>query len=319
MTACSFASGLSRPVAACGTTRGSKRGLPLPFGEYRRQGAPCQAKRGDGKAMGTDDPLRALEVAVPQDQRPANELKQLKEAQLYSWATLPEAAYLQRLALIFLFFFAFVGGPISYQTFDPLAQPLLWGLSATVGSLVIVAIAVVRIYLGWSYVGDRLMSAAGEAAGAGQGRAGEEEEEERVEYEESGWYDGEVFVKPPELLTRDRLLGMYEVKPVMAKLRTTLIGSGLALALCASALAGAISSSTDADGMYGRGAGKPRVTSDGLIFSSKVSDLSQLKEDDELAAAEAASLGGMPGYCADRVLRAAAGGQYCGQYDQQRR
>ncbi|KAJ9531431.1 hypothetical protein V8C86DRAFT_2471765 [Haematococcus lacustris] len=300
MTACSFASGLSRPVAACGTTRGSKRGLPLPFGEYRRQGAPCQAKRGDGKAMGTDDPLRALEVAVPQDQRPANELKQLKEAQLYSWATLPEAAYLQRLALIFLFFFAFVGGPISYQTFDPLAQPLLWGLSATVGSLVIVAIAVVRIYLGWSYVGDRLMSAA-------------------VEYEESGWYDGEVFVKPPELLTRDRLLGMYEVKPVMAKLRTTLIGSGLALALCASALAGAISSSTDADGMYGRGAGKPRVTSDGLIFSSKVSDLSQLKEDDELAAAEAASLGGMPGYCADRVLRAAAGGQYCGQYDQQRR
>jgi len=32
-----------------------------------------------------------------------------------------------------------------------------------------------------------------------------------VDYEETGWYDGEVFVKPPEVLTRDRLLGMYEV------------------------------------------------------------------------------------------------------------
>ena len=30
-----------------------------------------------------------------------------------------------------------------------------------------------RIYLGWSYVGDRLLSAA-------------------VEYEETGWYDGQV-------------------------------------------------------------------------------------------------------------------------------
>jgi hypothetical protein len=36
-------------------------------------------------------------------------------------------------------------------------------MSASVGSLVVVAIVVVRIYLGWQYVGDRLMSAAGEA------------------------------------------------------------------------------------------------------------------------------------------------------------
>jgi hypothetical protein len=32
-----------------------------------------------------------------------------------------------------------------------------------------------------------------------------------VEYEETGWYDGETFVKSPELLMRDRLLGTYEV------------------------------------------------------------------------------------------------------------
>lgn len=32
-------------------------------------------------------------------------------------------------------------------------------------------------------------------------------------------YDGQVFVKPPEVLARDRLLGTYEVRPVLARLR----------------------------------------------------------------------------------------------------
>lgn len=65
-------------------------------------------------------------------------------------------------------------------------------MSAAIGALVVVAVAVLRIYLGWAYVGDRLLSAA-------------------VEYEETGWYDGQLFVKPPEILARDRLLGSYEV------------------------------------------------------------------------------------------------------------
>ena len=49
-----------------------------------------------------------------------------------------------------------------------LSQPLEWFLSGTTGALVVVAVVVIRIYLGWSYVGDRLLSAA-------------------VPYEETGW------------------------------------------------------------------------------------------------------------------------------------
>lgn len=79
-------------------------------------------------------------------------------------------------------------------------QPIEWLLSGATGSMVVVALVVLRIYLGWSYVGDRLLSAA-------------------VAYEETGWYDGQTFIKPPEVLTRDRLLGMYEVKPILRKLR----------------------------------------------------------------------------------------------------
>jgi hypothetical protein len=39
-------------------------------------------------------------------------------------------------------------------------------------------------------------------------------------------YDGQTFVKPPEVLTRDRLLATYTTKPIMAKLRQTLLGAG---------------------------------------------------------------------------------------------
>ncbi len=41
-------------------------------------------------------------------------------------------------------------------------------LSGAVGAAFVVSLAVLRIYLGWSYVGDRLLSAA-------------------VAYEETGW------------------------------------------------------------------------------------------------------------------------------------
>jgi len=45
-------------------------------------------------------------------------------------------------------------------------------------------LVVLRIYLGWSYVGDRLLSAV-------------------VPYEETGWYDGQMWVKPPEVNEHD--------------------------------------------------------------------------------------------------------------------
>lgn len=137
-----------------------------------------------------------------------------------------------------------------------------------------------------------------------------------VEYEETGWYDGQVFVKPPEVLTRDRLLGVYEVRPVIKRLRSTLLGSGGSLLLTALLLFGFIQADTDSDGMYGRGAARtPRmVTADGVIYSAKVKDLSQLAADDELAAEEAAAMNGVPGYCGDRYMRAMAGGQYCDKF-----
>ena len=60
-----------------------------------------------------------------------------------------------------------------------------------------------RLYLGWSYVIDRLFSAT-------------------IFYEESGWYDGQVWVKTPEMLIKDRLIGTHCVLPILQRVKITL-------------------------------------------------------------------------------------------------
>lgn len=211
--------------------------------------------------------------------------------------------YAKRLVILWGGVFVFLSGPIAYQTFDPTQQPIEYFLSASTGSLLVVAVASLRIFLGWKYVADRLMTAV-------------------LAYEESGWYDGQQFVKPPEILTRDRLLGTYEVRPVMARLKRTLQGTGIALLVTAVALSGAIKSGTDSDGVYGRGSsrGPSQISPDGIIFSQKVNELSELKSDDEAAAAEAEAQKGIPGYCRDRYYKAFAGGErICDKFEREAR
>ena len=41
---------------------------------------------------------------------------------------------------------------------------------------------------------------------------------ERVEYEESGWYDGQVWIKPLALKERESLIAINEVKPIVKNL-----------------------------------------------------------------------------------------------------
>ena len=57
----------------------------------------------------------------------------------------------------------------------------------------------IRQWLGWTYVHKRLLS-------------------ERVEYEESGWYDGQVWEKPLSWRERDLLLAQHEVRPILGRL-----------------------------------------------------------------------------------------------------
>lgn len=41
-------------------------------------------------------------------------------------------------------------------------------------------------------------------------------------YEESGWYDGRIWIKPPSILRHERLLYHYQLVPLISRLRKTL-------------------------------------------------------------------------------------------------
>eukprot|EP01025_Chloroclados_australasicus_P033697 TRINITY_DN3441_c1_g1_i1.p1 TRINITY_DN3441_c1_g1~~TRINITY_DN3441_c1_g1_i1.p1 ORF type:complete len:313 (-),score=10.74 TRINITY_DN3441_c1_g1_i1:488-1339(-) len=160
----------------------------------------CQPEQGQS----AQDLLLAEDCPVPKEQQPLYELKSLEQMMMFNWATLPLKQFVQKLIIVYGGFLVFVGLPISAFTFDPFKEPVQFLSSASIGCLFIVIVTVLRLYLGWAHVGNRLLSAT-------------------VEYEETGWYDGQVWVKPPQVLMRDRLLGNYTVKPTLQRLRNTLV------------------------------------------------------------------------------------------------
>ncbi|CAM0882635.1 unnamed protein product [Alopecurus aequalis] len=231
-----------------------------------------------------------MEIGVPYEQRPVNEYSALKESSLYSWAELSPGSFFMRLGSLCLVTFTVLAAPISAASFSPGKDPLKFVLAAGIGTLLLVSLVVLRIYLGWSYVGDRLLSAV-------------------VPYEETGWYDGQMWVKPPEVLARDRLLGSYKVKPVINLLKQTLVGTGVLLVGAVSLFAFA---APVQDYVHSFNGSPTAASSKPIMRREELLRLpAEVRQDDDLAAAAAEAADGRPVYCRDRYYRALAGGQYC--------
>ena len=113
--------------------------------------------------------LRSLEEPVPEDQRPVNELEQLKNSTLMSWAMLPTGQYAQRLGLTWAAFVLVIAAPVSFGSFSPSQQPVEFVLASATGGLLAVSVLLLRLYSGYAFVANRLNSAT-------------------IEYEETGWY-----------------------------------------------------------------------------------------------------------------------------------
>ncbi|MBE8989858.1 CGLD27 family protein [Nostoc sp. LEGE 12450] len=141
---------------------------------------------------------------VPTDQQPLNEYEQLKTSWLFRDSTLDLRDYITKIAWIWGLSWL-IAAPVAAASFPPhkyIAHFILCGAAAaSVG----VVLALVRLYLGWFYVCDRLGSPT-------------------VFYEESGWYDGQTWTKPQEILNRDRLIVAYEIKPILRRLQFTFAG-----------------------------------------------------------------------------------------------
>ena len=56
---------------------------------------------------------------------------------------------------------------------------------------------------------------------------------ETIEYEESGWYDGQIWEKPIEWRSKDLLIAQHQIKPILNHLEMIII---LLLAIIMSSL-----------------------------------------------------------------------------------
>ncbi|KAK9990729.1 hypothetical protein SO802_025714 [Lithocarpus litseifolius] len=272
--------------------------------QYHRSLKPCQgisvkALKDETGGERSGFPSRnwdpGSEIEVPFEQRPVNEYSSLKDGVLYSWGELGPGPFFLRLGGLWLVTFTVLGVPIAAASFNPARDPLRFVLAAGTGTLFLVSLIVLRIYLGWSYVGDRLLSAV-------------------IPYEESGC---SLFFLTIQVLARDRLLGSYKVKPVIKFLKQTLVGTG-ALLVTAALL---FTFAKPVEDFLQTTFGTKRNPSD--IPASKISSKFNLRKEellklpgevvanDDLAAAAAEAADGRPVYCRDRFYRVLAGGQYC--------
>ena len=141
--------------------------------------------------------MNQSECPVPKEQQPTNEFIELSKSHIFSW---PKTKKSLIIALIkfwiasFVLFLIISSGSIYFKT-----SILKYTLLSFFSSLSIPLLISIRLYLGWNHVFKRLTS-------------------ERVEYEESGWYDGQVWIKPLVLKEKESLIASIEVKPILKNL-----------------------------------------------------------------------------------------------------
>ena len=138
---------------------------------------------------------------VPSEQLPLNEYEELRESWFFRWAMLDLYAYIRKMIWIWVCSWA-IAGPVASASFPPAKFPVQFVLAASAGAILFLFLALIRLYLGWAYVSSRLADTT-------------------VVYEESGWYDGQTWEKPVEVLTRDRLVVAYQIQPLLRRMQRT--------------------------------------------------------------------------------------------------
>jgi len=141
--------------------------------------------------------MSEFKCPVPKEQQPTNEFIELSNSKIFSW---PKSKKIFSIILIkfwivtFILFLLISSGSIYFKAFL-----LKYILLSLLSSLSIPLLITIRLYLGWNHIFKRLNS-------------------EKVEYEESGWYDGQIWIKPLNLKEKESLIASLEVKPILKNL-----------------------------------------------------------------------------------------------------
>ena len=138
--------------------------------------------------------MKEYKCPVPKEQQPTNEFIELSKSTIYSWPKTKKSLIFVLIKFwlsAFIIFLIISSGSIYFKT-----SILKYILLSFFTSLSIPLLITIRLFLGWNHIFKRLTS-------------------EKVEYEESGWYDGQIWVKPLNLKEKESLIASIEVKPIL--------------------------------------------------------------------------------------------------------
>jgi len=140
-----------------------------------------------------------MNCPVPENQLPINEYNKLTSAWDFSWACKIGKLYYKFLFKLQLCLFLFFC--ICLNFLDSKYQTGLYSLILSTSFICLICL---RTYLGFRYIYVRLLKSA-------------------LPYEESSWYDGQVWVKNLNYLIKDRLIADYTVLPILSRLKISFI------------------------------------------------------------------------------------------------
>ncbi len=141
--------------------------------------------------------MNQFNCPVPKEQQPTNEFIELSKSKIFTWPKSKKTLSLILLKFWIGTFFIFVvisSGSVYFETYT-----FRYILLSFFSSLSLPFLLSIRLYLGWNHIFKRLTS-------------------EKVEYEESGWYDGQIWIKPIKLKEKETLIALLEVKPILKNL-----------------------------------------------------------------------------------------------------
>ena len=134
---------------------------------------------------------------VPKEQQPTNEFLELSNSKVFALAKTIKKFLIILVSIWLLAFLIFLVISSGSTYFN--AYLLKYIFLSFFGSLSVPLLITIRLLLGWSHIYKRLTS-------------------EKIEYEESGWYDGQIWIKPLELKEKESLIASIEVKPILKNL-----------------------------------------------------------------------------------------------------
>ncbi len=153
---------------------------------------------------------------VAREQLPLEEYKQLERSWFFRWPAQGASSLLRALLACWLAALP-LAWIVASGSWTLRHHPLPLAAAALTLSLVLPLLLLLRQWLGWGYLHRRLCA-------------------ERVEYEESGWYDGQVWEKPLAWRQRDLLVARHQVGPVLQRVRRAILWivlvMGLGTSLC---------------------------------------------------------------------------------------